>query len=242
MNNRKTTTYPLQDYFSSIFKTYDLMNRMFTLGLDRKWRRHAIAACLDGSPDNILDLCCGTGDLAIGICKAANTGVHVTGYDLNADMLKVARDKASACRTVLPEFVQGDVGFMPFEDGSFDCITIGFAFRNLIFENPSSERHISEISRVLEPGGRLLILESALPENSIVALFYKLYLWLFMVPLGGILSGNWHAYRYLARSSVMFYRFPELADMLQQQNLRLERKKKYLFGSANLLVATKTTD
>jgi demethylmenaquinone methyltransferase/2-methoxy-6-polyprenyl-1,4-benzoquinol methylase len=230
--------HPLQLYYSRIYRTYDLVNRLFTFGLDKKWRRITVEECLSENPVNILDLCCGTGDLALSVKKKA-TGSLVTGYDLNAEMLEMAGIKASK-QKIDVKFIRGDAGSMPFQNNSIDCITIGFGFRNLTWENPARDRHIAEISRVLKPGGKLLILESARPEQGIIRFFYSVYLKTVLVPLGGLLSGNWNAYRYLAGSSAGFYSFGELKVLLQQFNLGLRMKKKFLFGSANLLEALKT--
>ncbi len=232
--------HPLQEYYSRIYKTYDLVNRLFTFGMDARWRRHTMEACLKNRPVSILDLCCGTGELAISIGRASGKAVHITGFDLNPGMLELARQKAFRLKVDHVDFIQGDAGSMPFRDGEFDCITIGFGFRNLTFENPNRDLHCREISRIMKPGARLLILESAVPKNRLVAFFYRAYLKLFLVPLGGLLSGDWNAYRYLSGSSAGFYSYEELSDMLRNYRLILKSERKYLFGSVNLLVATRT--
>jgi demethylmenaquinone methyltransferase / 2-methoxy-6-polyprenyl-1,4-benzoquinol methylase len=231
--------FPLQDYYSRIYKTYDLVNRLFTFGQDRKWRRQTIEACLKDNPKQILDLCCGTGDLALGIAVAARQPVSITGLDLNAGMLEVARGKAKRLDINSVDFRQGDAASMPFASLSFDRITIGFGFRNLIWQNPNQAKHLEEMSRILKPGARLLILESAVPENAFIRYFYRVYLNVILVPLGGILSGDWKAYRYLAGSSSGFYDFSTLKSMMEPYKLILQSEKKYLFGSVNLLIATK---
>lgn len=231
-------THPLQQYYSRIYKRYDLVNRLFTFGLDRRWRRDVIRRCIQDSPVQVLDLCCGTGDLAIGIAAMA-TGVEITGYDLNPDMLNMAVEKAKQRGFAQIRFIQGDAGAMPFSNGEFDRITIGFGFRNLTWENPDAEKHLREMGRVLKPGGKLLILESAVPSNALIEKGYRLYLRFVLVPLGGLLSGDWNAYRYLAGSSSGFYSFDVLSEMLARHQLRLELTRKYLFGSANLLTATR---
>jgi len=230
--------HPLQNYYSRIYRTYDLVNALFTLGLDKKWRRFTAKECLSANPERILDLCCGTGDLAITLMKNAGDKVSVTGYDLNAEMLVIAKRKALHEKVDIT-FIQGDAGSMPFQNDEFDSITIGFGFRNLTWENPNRDRHVSEISRILKPGGKLFVLESARPESKIVGFFYTLYLKLILIPLGGFLSGDWNAYRYLAGSSSGFYSFPQLLKLLDTQLMDLHLRKKFLFGSVNLLIAIK---
>jgi len=232
-------SHPLQQYYSRIYRRYDLVNRLFTFGLDQRWRNDAISRCLDGAPQQVLDLCCGTGDLALGIAARAGGKTEITGYDLNPQMLGVAREKAVRKGFQQIRFLEGDAGQMPFADASFDRITIGFGFRNLTWENPDADRHMAEMSRVLKPGGRLLILESAVPPNRLVEVGYRLYLRWVLVPLGGLLSGDWNAYRYLAGSSSGFYAFEKLKEMMSAHHFQLKKAKNYLFGSANLLVATR---
>jgi len=238
--NEKTTrkTYPLQEYYTRIHRSYDLVNTLFTFGLDKQWRRHTVRECLAQSPHKILDLCCGTGDLAINLSRNAPPDTEIVGYDLNGEMLGIARQKSEHLR-VSPVFIQGDAGSMPFSNHQFDCITIGFGFRNLTWENPERDRHVSEISRVLKPGGSLLILESSKPVNKLIGLLYSLYLKYVLVPLGGMLSGDWNAYRYLAGSASGFYSFEQLSDLLAQYGFELKLNRKFLFGSANLLIACK---
>jgi len=229
----------LQTYYSRIYKTYDLVNSLFTFGLDKKWRKYTVQECLKYHPEKILDLCCGTGDLAITLEKSSSQKQQVTGYDLNQEMLNVARIKATQ-KNVHPEFILGAAGAMPFDSQTFDCITIGFGFRNLTWENPDRDRHISEMARVLKTGGKLFILESARPDNPVVGFFYSVYLKVFLVPIGGLLSGDWNAYRYLAGSSARFYGYETLKELLKNFGFDLSMNKKFMFGAANLLIATKT--
>lgn len=239
MHTNQNTAHPLQAYYSRIYKTYDLINHIFTFGLDKKWRKHTVDVCLIDHPYRILDLCCGTGDLAIGISLAAGIDVRVTGYDLNPEMLHVAKLKAFRFPALNLDFVLGDAAFMPFRDNEFDRITIGFGFRNLVFDNPNRKNYLSEIGRIMKPGARLLILESSRPGNRMVCFFYRLYLRLFMVPIASAISGDKNAYRYLLKSSVDFYSFAQLQDMLGNYNFYLEKERSYLFGSVNLLIATR---
>jgi demethylmenaquinone methyltransferase / 2-methoxy-6-polyprenyl-1,4-benzoquinol methylase len=240
MKHDQAAPHPLQSYYSRIYKTYDFINHLFTFGLDRKWRRYTAKVCLETSPAEVLDLCCGTGDLAIAIAKKARHQVHITGYDLNGEMLSVAIQKTASQKTNI-SYIQGNADSMPFNDVAFDSITIGFGFRNLVWENPNREKHIREMSRILKPGGRLLILESSKPRNKAIAFLYEIYLKAILIPMGGILSGDREAYRYLAGSSSGFYSFEELRELIAPMNLELSLRKKFLFGSANLLTAIKKT-
>ncbi|MBN2815013.1 MAG: class I SAM-dependent methyltransferase, partial [Bacteroidales bacterium] len=164
---------------------------------------------------------------------------NITGYDLNAEMLEIAVKKASRLAHP-PSFIRGDAASMPFDSDSVDCITIGFGFRNLTWENPHRDDFIREMARILKPGGRLLILESARPQNRVIAGLYDLYLKGVLIPLGSLISGNREAYRYLAGSSSGFYPFNELQAMLHSHHLNLATERYFLFGSVNLLIATKT--
>jgi demethylmenaquinone methyltransferase/2-methoxy-6-polyprenyl-1,4-benzoquinol methylase len=232
------TRYPLQVYYTRIYRTYDLVNRLFTFGLDKKWRNFTVKKCLSLTPRKVLDLCCGTGDLAISLSMKASRDIYVAGYDLNKEMLGIARRKAEKSG-VSPVFIQGEAADMPFKNEDFDCITIGFGFRNLTWQNQDRDRHILEIRRVLKSGGYLLILESSKPENKVLARLYSLYLNYALVPIGGMLSGDWNAYRYLAGSSDDFFSFGQLKNLLGQFGFELSISRKFLFGSANLLIARK---
>ncbi len=231
-------THPLQNYYSQIYKSYDLINTLFTFGLDKRWRNDLIGECLKLHPAQVLDLCCGTGDLAIGLKNKAGWPVQVTAYDRNAEMLSIAIEKAVRKNPDI-SFLQGDAADMPFHDATFDAVMIGFGFRNLTWENAHREQYLSEISRILKKDAQLLILESANPENPVIRFLYRLYLKGVLIPLGGLISGNRKAYHYLAGSSAGFYSYMTLKKMLAPHHFHLKRHKTYLFGSVNLLIATK---
>ena len=142
--------------FDRITPVYDLMNRVMTLGLDRRWRRLAAAAAVQPG-DRVLDACCGTGDLALADLAA---GGAVTGLDFSPRMLERARAKSTAV-----EWVRGDALALPFADGAFDAATVGFGVRNLA----DLERGLCELRRVLRPGGRLACLEITRPRGRAAA-------------------------------------------------------------------------
>ncbi len=224
--------FALHAFYTRIFKRYDLVNSLFTLGQDQKWRRATANDCLAQSPKKVLDLCCGTGDLAIMVDQLSQDDISITGYDFNENMLALARKKSTG-RNI--QFLQGDAAQMPFNDESFDSITIGFGFRNLTFNNAARDKHIEEMHRVLKKGGSLFILESSVPQNIFIRIFYKLYLYLFLIPLGGILSGDLKAYWYLAHSSSGFYSVQEIEKMMLDQGFIKFTYKSFLFGATKLM-------
>ncbi len=232
--------FELKKFYSKIYRTYDLVNRLFTFGMDKRWRNFTARQCLNKNPKEILDLCCGTGDLTISLSKNNTSDkTRITGYDFNPDMLKIAAVKANKKGLQNVRFTEGNAANLPFKDKHFDGITIGFGFRNLIFENPSGEKHIEEMYRVLKKGGKLFILESGVPKNPVIRFFYKAYLYLFLFPLGTIISGNAKAYWYLVHSSSKFYSVEKTTSVLKNKQFSHIESKTFFLGAANLITATK---
>ena len=142
---------PLHDMFTAIPRHYDLVNRIITLGFDKRWRLMAAKECLTSQPQKVLDLCCGTGDLAINIARLAKNEMELTGVDYSRPMLEIATRKAN----LLAEgrkisFTYTNAANLPFPDGYFDCIGSSFSFRNLTYKNPLAQRHIAEVLRVTQ--------------------------------------------------------------------------------------------
>lgn len=190
----------VRSMFDRISPVYDAMNRTMTMGLDQRWRRATVAAVVQQG-DRVLDACCGTGDLAVAATEAGGT---VTGLDFSERMLERARSKSDAV-----EWVQGDALALPFSDGSFDAATVGFGVRNL----DDLERGVTELRRVLGPGGRLAILEITKP-SGLLSPFYRLWFDGFVPLLGKLLPGG-AAYTYLPASVRRFPGPDELAALLR---------------------------
>jgi demethylmenaquinone methyltransferase/2-methoxy-6-polyprenyl-1,4-benzoquinol methylase len=237
MNQQQNNSHPLDQYYSKIYRNYDLVNRLFTLGNDKKWRNQTAIECLKNNPIDIIDLCCGTGDICIVLSGKANSKIRITGFDLNQQMLEMARTKSKNILNI--KFTQGDVADMPFNDESFDAMTIGFGFRNLTFENNKTEIHLKEMNRILRKGARLHILESSVPSNKLIRSFYKFYLSVILIPLGALISGNWKAYSYLARSSANFFNVQEVNEILMKYGFEVLKVKTFFFGASNLITAVK---
>jgi demethylmenaquinone methyltransferase/2-methoxy-6-polyprenyl-1,4-benzoquinol methylase len=186
--------------FDRIAPVYDLMNRVMTAGLDRRWRRLTVAAVVQAG-DRVLDACCGTGDLAVGSVRA---GGQVTGLDFSQRMLERARRKSAAV-----EWVEGDLLALPFADESFEAATVGFGVRNVA----DLPRSLSELARVLVPGGRVGILEITTPRGPL-AVFYRLWFDRIVPLLGKLLRGG-TAYTYLPASVRRFPGPEELSGLLR---------------------------
>jgi demethylmenaquinone methyltransferase/2-methoxy-6-polyprenyl-1,4-benzoquinol methylase len=237
MRKQQTKSQSLNRFYSAIYRKYDLVNRIFTFGRDQKWRSYTACECLKNNPIDIIDLCCGTGDLCIHLGKKANRDINITGYDFNSQMLEIARKKTTNNRNI--DFIRGDVADIPIEDESFDAMTIGFGFRNLTFENEHADIHLKEMHRILRKGAMLYILESSVPSNKLVRLFYTLYLRLFLIPMGALISGSWKSYTYLARSSVNFFDVNEVNGLLSKYGFKIVGIKKFFLGASNLITARK---
>jgi demethylmenaquinone methyltransferase/2-methoxy-6-polyprenyl-1,4-benzoquinol methylase len=229
---------PLLRMFTSVPRRYDLVNHVITLGLDTGWRRKAARECMARQPCKVLDLCCGTGDLAINITQLAGDEVALIGIDYSQPMLEIATRKAASKSRDIP-FIHGDVASLPFPDGHFDCIGMSFAFRNLTYKNPLTERYLAEIWRVLADSGRFVIVETSQPKSRLIRKVFHLYLRLFVSNAGSWISGNKSAYHYLAESATRFFTPEEVEGLLLSAGFSHFSYRPLLLGAAGIYVATK---
>lgn len=231
---------PLYGMFTAIPHHYDLVNHVITWGQDKRWRWEAARECLTSQPEKVLDLCCGTGDLVINIARLAKNGVELTGVDYSQLMLEIAAQKAEllAGRSKIL-FTHGDAANLPFPDGYFDCIGISFAFRNLTYKNPLAQRHLAEILRLLNSGGRCVIVETSQPRGKLIRQLFHLYLRWFVFRIGYLLSGNKQAYHYLAESASRFYTAEEVREMLLKVGFRQVSFRPLFLGAIGIHVAIK---
>lgn len=190
----------VREMFDRITPGYDRMNRVMSLGMDGRWRARAVRAAGVGRGDRAVDVCCGTGDLAIALLDAVSTRGRVVGVDFSERMLEAARAKSSQV-----EWVRGDALELPFADAEFDAATIGFGMRNLA--DPG--RGFAELRRVVRPGGRVVCLELTEPP-AMVAPFARLWTDRAVPALGRVLARERDAYRYLPAS---VHRFPPAAEL-----------------------------
>lgn len=181
--------------FDRVAGRYDLLNEVMTAGLHHRWRERAADAAALSPGDAALDVCCGTGDLSLELARRVTPGGHVVGCDFSEPMLDLAREKAASGAAAGVRFEWADALELPYDAGRFDAVTVGFGVRNLA----DLDRGLSEMHRVLKPGGRAVILEITQPTRPPLSLFYSLWFDR-LVPLLGSLSSEPEAYAYLPES------------------------------------------
>lgn len=182
------------ELFASIATRYDLINDIQSFGMHRLWKRRVLRLAHVRPGERALDLCCGTGDLALALAKQ---GANVTGLDFSEPMLRVAREKSKAQSPKSKiDFICGDAQRIPFPDDTFDILTIGYGLRNL----SDLDAGLRDMLRVTKPGGRLVALEFAKPDNSMWRAIYFGYLKIFLPIFGRIFCGNAAAYAYILES------------------------------------------
>jgi len=219
--------------FDRIAPTYDLLNTILSFSMDKAWRRAAINLLEIRAGDAVLDIATGTGDLAI---PAAMGGGNVIGIDLSRQMLLRALGKAGqqGLRTRY-SVVQGDALSMPFRNETFNSAMVAFGIRNMNNLNA----FLAEIHRVLSIHGRLSVLEFSLPESSLFRWIYRAYLTYVVPIIGGLISGDYDAYRYL-RDSVTGFPIPgALEDIMKAQGFRVVLSRPIFWGISHLYLIKK---
>jgi demethylmenaquinone methyltransferase/2-methoxy-6-polyprenyl-1,4-benzoquinol methylase len=186
------------EVFRSVARRYDVMNDLMSLGSHRLMKRMTVELSGVRRGDRVLDLAGGTGDLAALYAPIVGASGQVVLADINGDMMRLGRDRLLDRGLTQVDFCQCDAAALPFPDERFHCVTIGFGLRNVTHK----EHALAEMYRVLRPGGRLLVLEFSKPDNALVATAYSVFqsLW---PAIGGAVTGDAHAYRYLVESIEM---------------------------------------
>ena len=224
----------VKQMFDTISGDYDGLNRVISFGIDLKWRKRVVALVGKASPESILDIATGTGDLAIALTK---TGAKkIVGLDISPGMLDVGRKKVAQKKlkdTI--EMVVGDSEKLDFTDNSFDAITVAFGVRN--FEN--LQKGLAEILRVLKPGGRFVVLETSVPTKTPFKQGYKIYTKYILPTIGKIFSKDRSAYAYLSESASVFPHGEEFNNILAKIGFIGVENMPQTFGVASIYVATK---
>jgi demethylmenaquinone methyltransferase/2-methoxy-6-polyprenyl-1,4-benzoquinol methylase len=217
----------VNDLFAAIARRYDLLNDLQSFGLHRRWKRRVAELAAVKPGDRALDLCCGTGDIALAL---AQRGAAVIGLDFSGAMLEIAekrRQKNLPFQVPNLKFIQGDAQQIPFPNNSFDAITIGYGLRNLA----SWETGLAEMCRTAKPGGRLVVLDFGKPANAVWRTVYFTYLQIFVPLLGWTFCGNAQAYAYILESLKHYPAQAGIAAKMHELKLANVRVINFLGGA-----------
>lgn len=215
--------------FDRIASSYDLLNHLLSLNIDKLWRRRLVKRMQEAN--EVLDVAIGTGDLAIAMCKQKKAH-HVTGIDLSTEMMRIGEDKAKGLDIVFQEASALD---MPFEDNRFDAVTCSFGCRNFF----DLSKGLSEMSRVLRPGGEMLILEFSYPTNRLIRALYDWYFSCIMPRIGQWMSKDKTAYQYLNSSVKHFIWGEDFCAKMREAGLTEAAYRPLTFGIATLYYGKK---
>tara|TARA_R100000789_G_scaffold25741_5_gene28764 strand:+ start:14062 stop:14835 length:774 start_codon:yes stop_codon:yes gene_type:complete len=225
--------------FGEIAPKYDSMNHLLSGGTDYYWRWYTIRKASPQGNAPILDVCTGTGDLAIAYWKAAKKKVPVVGSDFTEEMLELAREKTAKFDGEPIEFVQADTQELPFEDDRFQIVSVAFGLRNV----SDTMRGLREMTRVCRPGGRVVILEFSLPGNAILRSLYGWYFRNVLPKIGQLLAPNSQsAYKYLPETVGEFPYGEKLAEKLREAGLEKVTHTPLTFGVATLYIGHKPAE
>lgn len=218
--------------FDGIAPRYDLVNRVISFGMDRRWRRLAVEILDVAEGDRVLDLATGTGDVALEVLRQTPSA-EVVGLDPSTQMLAIAERKLAGIGPATT-LVEGDAQDLPFEAGCFDRVIMAFGIRNV----PDRALALGEIARVLRPGGRLVILELSEPRRGVVAPFARTFIHDVVPRIGALLSGA-SEYRYLEASIAAFPAPEAFAQMIAQAGFGSPQMTPLSFGAATLFDAVR---
>ncbi|MAR98431.1 MAG: bifunctional demethylmenaquinone methyltransferase/2-methoxy-6-polyprenyl-1,4-benzoquinol methylase UbiE [Formosa sp.] len=220
--------------FDTISNEYDRLNRVISFGIDIKWRNKVVNLIKDENPENILDIATGTGDLAINLTKTR--AKKIIGLDISEGMLNVGRKKIKERKlNSLVEMIIGDSENLPFEDDSFDAVSVAFGVRN--FE--TLEKGLSEIYRVLKVNGVFVVLETSIPQNPFFKQGYFIYTKFFLPLIGKLFSRDKTAYEYLSDSAAKFPFGEDFNNILKKIGFIRVEALPQTFGVATIYTASK---
>lgn len=227
---------PIAAMFDHISPSYDRLNHLLSINIDKVWRRRTAKAVSKNHPKTILDLATGTADLAITLAKR-NPQAHIIGTDISEKMLEIGQAKIAKEKLENQiELRLGDATALPFEDNSFDTVTVAFGVRN--FEN--MKQGLSEIHRVLKPNGQAFILEFSMPEKFPIKQVYRLYFKHILPKIGKWVSKDASAYTYLPVSVERFPKPLEFLRLFSSAGLTGGTMQRFGHGIATLYSVTKS--
>lgn len=222
----------IKKMFDKIAQNYDRLNDIISFKMHSKTRLKAIKNVVLNPDSKILDVCCGTGDIAIYLAKNVLTEGKVIGIDFSKNMLSLAKDKAKGINNI--EFMEGDALNLPFNDGEFDACFISFGLRNL----DNLEKGLQEMKRVTKEGGIVVNIDMGKPQGT-VRFFYNLFLFKIIPIFGAIFGRNFAAYKYLPESTQKFPPQEELVKIFEQIGFKNIKRFDFLFGAISQQIGTK---
>ena len=220
--------------FDGISTNYDFLNRMISLGIDIRWRKRVVKLLIDKKPETILDIATGTGDLAIALVETK--AAKIVGLDISPGMLSVGKEKVKEQKldhTI--EMVIGDSEALNYEDHTFDAVTVAFGVRN--FEN--LKVGLSEIFRVLKPGGTLVVLETAVPTKFPLKQGYQFHTQVIVPLMGKLFTRDRAAYKYLSNSAAVFPHGKDFNNILEKTGFIKVEDNPQTLGVSSIYCATK---
>ena len=233
MSNIKPQTEQVKQMFDDIAPTYDRLNHILSLSIDKIWRNRVVRAVRRLGAKEILDIATGTGDLAIAMARKIE-GTTICGADLSPEMLAVAKQKvAKAALSDRITLMEGNAEHLPLPDMSADAVTIAFGIRN--FEN--KENCLRELRRVLRTDGHLVILEFSNPKNRLIGWLYRIYSHKILPWIGGLVSRNRSAYEYLPASVDSFPNPDIFSQMIESAGYKMVKRHSQSFGIAQIYIA-----
>lgn len=220
--------------FDTISNEYDRLNRVISFGIDVKWRNKVVQIVGDTNPETVLDIATGTGDLAINLTKT--TAKRIVGLDISEGMLAIGKLKLEKLQLKnRVEMVQADSEEIPYDNETFDAVTVAFGVRN--FENLN--KGLSEIYRVLKPGGTFVVLETSVPTKTPFKQGYNFYSTKILPNIGRIFSKDKSAYKYLSDSAAIFPYGEAFNNILKKNGFIDVKNKPQTFGVASIYIAIK---
>lgn len=227
----------IQKMFGSIARRYDLLNRLLSFGLDQSWRRYAARVTAGPNIRRILDVCAGTGDLALAYADTLDAEGYIVASDFCHEMLALAKEKFEGHKDVARlSLCQADARQLPFRDNGFDLAGVAFGIRNVT----DLGRGLQEMARVVRPGGKVVVLEFSQPPNCLFRAVYYFYFRRILPLLGRFLSGSKiDAYSYLPKSVVNFFTPQALSEQMARNGLHKVEFRRLMFGIVTLHVGFK---
>ena len=227
----------VQKLFPEVARTYELINHAMTLGLDILWRRKTARMAVNEGGGRWLDVCTGTGEMAVYLGRLAKQETTVMATDFSPPMIYKAARKRGAQEIA---FILADAKSLPFADNTFDLVTTSFATRNLNVNRRNLIESFREFHRILKPGGRFVSLETSQPPSWLIRKLFHLYVRLTVRPLGYLISRSRAAYAYLSHTMQHFYTAEGLADILREAGFAQVSFQRMTLGAAAIHKAIKS--